>query len=475
MGAWGSARLGLKPGSRVIEQVLKTIRRHGMFDGVIRAGVAVSGGADSVALLHVLARLARRRGWKLEVLHFDHGLRGEESDGDRRFVEELAAGMGLVCHVECADVRAAAQGANVEQTARQMRYRFFAEVRARQSLDVVATGHTASDQAETVLLRVLRGAAAESLAGIRPVNDGWVVRPLIEMTRGQVREWLRAEGIEWREDASNVDTSYDRNRMRHELLPLLRREWNPGVEEALARLAGALARDEEWWAEQVEAVWREAARRWRRGVVLDTRALGRVHAALQVRVLKRACAEAAGTAPRMEGEHLEALLALVAQRAGAGKASLPGVRAWRSFGEVLVYPANQVFERPAEMKLRVPGVAELEAWGTRVRLSLDQPGSEGGQGPCERLDGARAGGPFVLRAWREGDRYRPKGSARAQTLQSLLQRRRVAAWERSAWPVLEWRGEMVWARGFGVAAEYAADSGGGRVIVIQEEAASRSE
>ncbi len=475
MEAGGSARLGLKPGLRVIEQVLKTIRRYGMFDGVIRAGVAVSGGADSVALLHVLARLGRRRGWELEVLHFDHGLRGEESDADRRFVEELAAGMGLACHVECADVRAAAQGENLEQAARRMRYRFFAEVRARQGLEVVATGHTASDQAETVLMRLLRGAGTDSLAGIRPVNDGWVVRPLIEMTREQVREWLRAEGLEWREDASNADTSYDRNRMRHELLPLLRREWNPAVEEALARLAGGFARDEVWWAEQVEAVWREAVRRWGRGVVLETKALGGVHAALQVRVLKKACAEAAGKAPRMEGEHLEALLALVGQRAGAGKASLPGVRAWRSFGEVLIYPADEAFERPAEVELSVPGVAELEGTGRRIRLSVEQPGSAGEQGQCERLDGARAAGPFKLRAWREGDRYRPKGSARAQTLQSLLQKRRVAAWERSAWPVLEWRGEMVWARGFGVAAEYAAGSGGGRVIVIQEEAARGSE
>jgi tRNA(Ile)-lysidine synthase len=455
----------------VLEQVLRTISRYYMLADGARAGVAVSGGADSVALLHVLARLGWRRGWTLEVLHFDHRLRGADSDADRRFVEELAAGMGLACHVECADVRAAAQGANLEQTARQMRYKFFAEMRARRGLEVVATGHTASDQAETVLLRVLRGAGAESLAGIRPVNDGWVVRPLIEVTREEVRQWLRSEGLEWREDASNADICYDRNRIRHELLPLLRREWNPAVEEALARLAGAFARDEEWWAQQTEVVWREAARRCRWGVILDTKALGRAHPALQVRVLKKACAEAAGVAPRIEGEHLETLLALVRQRAGAGKASLPGVRAWRSFGQVLIHPADQAFGRPAEVELGVPGAAALEGAGTWITLRLTHPGAEAEMGKSDLLDGARASGPFVLREWRDGDAYRPLGIVRAQTLQALLQRRRVLAWERNAWPVLVWQGRIVWARKFGVAADYAAESGCRRAIEIAEKAA----
>ena len=203
-----------KQDMRVLDQVLRTVSRYNMLAAGTRAGVAVSGGADSLALLHILVRLGGPRRWSLEVLHFDHGLRGEESDGDRRFVEELADKLGLPCHVEGADVRAAAAGANLEQTARQMRYRFFKEVRERRGLDAVATGHTASDQAETVLMRVLRGAAAESLAGIRPVNDGWIVRPLIEVTREDVREWLRSQGLVWREDSSNIDSCYDRNRMR---------------------------------------------------------------------------------------------------------------------------------------------------------------------------------------------------------------------------------------------------------------------
>ena len=458
-----------KQDMRVLDQVLRTVSRYNMLAAEARAGVAVSGGADSVALLHILVRLGGPRRWALEVLHFDHGLRGEESDGDRRFVEELADKLGLPFHVERADVRAAATGANLEQTARQMRYRSFKEVRERRGLDVVATGHTASDQAETVLMRVLRGAAAESLAAIRPVNDGWIVRPLIEVTREDVREWLRAQGLEWREDSSNIDSCYDRNRMRHELLPLLRHEWNPAVDEALARLATAFARDEEFWEAQVEAVWAAAVTRSRYGIVVDLKALEGAHAALQVRVWKKACAEAAGAAPRIEGEHLEALLKLARQRAGAGKLSLPGVRAWRSFHQVLIHPVDRRFERPPGVELCAPGEAELEQGGVRILLRHAEPGAGAYNGNSERLGGALAPGPFMLRTWQDGDAYRPRGSRDRRTIQALLQSRRVPAWERCAWPVLEWHGQVVWARRFGVAAEYAAENGSAFPIEILEE------
>ena len=409
-----------------------------------------------MALVHILMRLARPRKWTLEVLHFDHGLRGEESDGDRRFVEELASRHGLPCHVERANVRAAARGANLEQTARQMRYGFFAAVRERRGLDVVATGHTASDQAETVLMRLLRGAGAESLAGIRPVNDGWVVRPLIEVTREQVRQWLRGEGLEWREDSSNSEMAFDRNRVRHELLPLLRREWNPAVDEALARLAAAAARDEEFWEAQAETVWHDAVRVSHYGVLVDTEAMQGVPTAVRIRVLKRACMEALGTAPRLEAEHLEALLKLARQKSGTGKASLPGLEAWRSYRAVLIYRQGTDFERPPAVQLAVPGVAALEECGPRFRLRRAAAGARFAARRGYWLDGTKAPGPFTLRAWQEGDAYWPNAYVRRYSLQELMEKLSVPAWERPAWPVLEWNGEVVWTRGHAVAREFAA-------------------
>ena len=456
----------------MIEQVLRTISRYNMLPRGTRVGVAVSGGADSVALLHLLHGLAPAREWSLAVLHFDHRLRAAESDADRRFVETLAANLGLPCFTGAAEVRAAARGGNLEQTARQFRYRFFAEVRERQALDVVATGHTASDQAETVLMRLLRGASPDSLAGIRAVNDGWIVRPLLELTRDQVREWLRAAGLEWREDSSNTENCYDRNRLRNQVLPLLRSQWNPKVEGALARLAALAARDDEFWQAQVEAVWSAAAARNRFGIVLDVERLHREHPALRARVLMRACTEAAGATLRISNEQVDHLLSLVSQREGDGRLSLPRLNAWRSFSQILLYQGVAALTRPEAIALAAPGAAALDSHGPLIRLRRAENGADAYNEESSRLDGNLAPGPFWLRAWRAGDCCRPVGGGDERSLHSLLQQRKIPAWDRCGWPVLEWQGHVVWARGLGVAAGWCAESGSANPIEIVEEPAA---
>ena len=455
----------------MIEQVLRTISRYSMLPRGARAGVAVSGGADSVALLHLLHHLAQARGWALVVLHFDHQLRGGESDGDRRFVEMLAASLALPCFVGYADVRAAAQGGNLEQTARHLRYRFFAEMRKLHALDAVATGHTASDQAETVLMRLLRGASPDSLAGIRAINDGWIIRPMLELTRPQVRDWLSAEELSWREDSSNADNSYDRNRLRNEILPLLRNQCNPKVEGALARLASLAARDEEFWKSRVQSVWSEAAARNRLGIVLSVERLRREHPALQARVLMRACAEAAGAQLRVSNAQVDRLLTLVSQQEGDGGLSLPRLKAWRSFSQILLYQ-EVALTKPNAVALAVPGVAALDLNGPRVCLTRAAHGADAYNKDGCHLDGGLAPGPFWLRPWRAGDCCRPAGRGNECSVHGLLQQRKIPAWERFEWPVLEWQGQIVWARGLGVAAGWCAKAGSANSIEIVEEPAT---
>lgn len=457
---------------QVIEQVLRTISRYSMLPQRARAGVAVSGGADSVALLHVLRRLSQARGWALVVLHFDHQLRGTESGMDRGFVETLAASLELPCFAGSADVRAAAQGGNLEQTARQLRYRFFAEVRKQQALDAVATGHTASDQAETVLMRLLRGASPDSLAGIRAVNDGWIIRPLLELTRDQVRKWLREEGLDWREDSTNAENCYDRNRLRNKVLPLLRNQWNPKVEGALARLASLAARDEEFWQSQVEAVWNEATTNGRFGLVLNVERLRREHAALQARVLMRACTEAAGGPLRVSHDQMGRLLILVSQQAGDGRLSLPRLNAWRSFSQILLYEGVVSPSKPEAVALNVPGAAALVPRGPLVHLAKAGRLPQAYNEVSNQLDGGLAPGPFWLRAWRAGDRCRSAGRGDECSVHSLLQQQKIPAWDRVAWPVLEWQGQVVWTRGLGVAADWCAGPGSANPIEIFEEQAT---
>ncbi len=240
----------------VIRRVADFISRYNMFVPGQALGVAVSGGADSVCLLHVLAELAPRWALRLTVLHMNHQLRGEASASDEEFVRQLARSLGLAAHVASIDVaaRRAATGDNLEQAARRARREFFLAAIRSGRVDRVATGHTRTDQAETVLLRLFRGAGVEGLAAMRPVTPDGMVRPLLAVSRADAEQFLRERGIAWREDATNRDLRYARNRVRHQSMPVLAREFNPRLEEALARTAELAGEEEDYWCAEIDRV-----------------------------------------------------------------------------------------------------------------------------------------------------------------------------------------------------------------------------
>src|SRR5215469_2563933 len=229
----------------------------GSFRPGMRLGVAVSGGADSVALLRRLAELWQELGLVLTVLHVHHGIRGAEADADASFVEELAGSLGLrfLRHDVDTLARVESERETVEEAARKLRYAWFEDMLSRRELDAVATAHTLDDQAETVLLKLLRGAWTDGLSAIHPIvqiqheagspnqRSGRILRPFLQTRRSDIESWLRSQDQPWREDSTNADTTYTRNRIRHELLPQLR-TFNPSIDQTLANLA-ELAREEE--------------------------------------------------------------------------------------------------------------------------------------------------------------------------------------------------------------------------------------
>jgi tRNA(Ile)-lysidine synthase len=240
----------------VREKVLRNIRERAMMSAGDRVGVAVSGGADSVALLRVLLELRSEFGIVLAVAHFNHGLRGEQSAADEAFVADLAKQHGLEFFVDRDDVRehALAGKLSLEAAGRAARYQWFAHMAEQQRLSQIATAHTLDDQAETVLLKFLRGAGTRGLAGIYPIVNRSrfrIVRPLLPVTRAEVEGYLSSLGQVWREDESNLDHRFLRNRIRHELLPLLEREYNPRLRHLLADLAKLSQGEQHYWDELV--------------------------------------------------------------------------------------------------------------------------------------------------------------------------------------------------------------------------------
>ena len=307
----------------------------------LRLAVGLSGGADSVALLRTLVERSAEFGLVIHAAHLHHGLRGDEADKDLEFCRELAGRLGVSFHearVQTAaearaDARSGKAAETIEEAARRLRYAWFRDLMSAGEVDAVATAHTLDDQAETVLAKFLRGAWTEGLGGIAPVlefAEGRVLRPMLGCTRQQVEAYLRGVGQRWREDSTNRQTSFTRNRIRHELLPILE-EWNPKLREHLAQMA-ALARDEEaWWEAEVERVApqillegrpaRGGGRVESGGLAVDVTRLARLAPALQRRLLRLA-AERLGA--RLDFTATEALRHLALNGRGGRKLELEG-------------------------------------------------------------------------------------------------------------------------------------------------------
>jgi len=449
-----------------------------MFQPGQRVGVAVSGGADSVCLLHVLGELAPRWNLRLMVLHMDHKLRGEESHRDAAFVRGLAATLDLPCELQETDVAALCRetGDNIEQAARAARLEFFKRVTQAGTVDRVATGHTRSDQAETVLFRFLRGAGTAGLAGIRPVTDQGVVRPLVEIDRQQIERYLREHGIAWRNDSTNASTAFARNRIRHELLPQLTRDWNPAMAETLAHTAD--------WAQAEEAYWESEIAQLSPAhfvleppvVLIDVHPLTRLPLAVARRLIRRAIELAKGDLRGVGFEHLAGILELAASAEGHGRLQIPGLDIFRSFDRLRIAPPalDTLDNRNYRLPLPVPGALQLPGQKVVVHTELFEnanvteslPGVYNGCVGC--LDWNRLSGPLEIRNWRPGDQYQPVGHSGAEKIKVLFHQARVPLWERRHWPVVTMGDVILWARRFGPAAGFAVTPGSRPVLSIRE-------
>ncbi len=429
-------------------KAVETILRYNMFGREARLGVAVSGGPDSVALLRVLHELAPEWNLRLWVLHLNHRIRGAESDEDAAFTAQLARELGLPAVIAADDP--GARGGNLEQESRRARARFFAAARVEHGLDRIATGHTRSDQAETVLFRFLRGASTTGLAAILPVTVEGIVRPLLETGREDVLAHLAALGQSYREDSSNAGRTFRRNRIRHDLLPQLAREWNPAIVPVLANIARIAQDEDQYWGGVTAACLARCGSVHGRGMLLD-KSLRAEPPAVVRRVFREAVRRVRGSLAGIDFHHIDRAVNVEY----GGRVSLPGVEVWAS-------PEEAFVGRPAPRgEFRVDPPCEVPELG--VRLGLPDRGytKEG-----HWLDGGKLGAPLTLRAWRPGDAYQPVGYGRVRKLKDLLQSSRVPSWDRAAWPIIHMDGRIVWAMRFGPAAGLEADPGTPRAVGV---------
>ena len=473
-------RVNPGPMDPLATRVLVSVRRQELIPPGGRVVVAVSGGGDSVALLLLLAELAKQDAVELAgVAHFNHRLRPPASDEDERLCRDLAARFSLPFVVESADVAAMARSEriSVEHAGHRVRHAFFGRVAGRLGACRVALGHTIDDQAETYLLRLLRGAGAAGFSAIRP-RIGLVVRPLLSVSRAELRAYLTSQRAAFREDASNLDRRVPRNRIRHDLIPTLQ-AYSPRVVEALAREAEIARADEEWLARAANEVAASLVQSTKGAVEVDAAGLAALHPALGRRVARDALVRVSGRAvgfnhierfrrlaedapsrvdfPRCRAERIAGVIRLTA-RAGRGKVSQVESFAYR-------------LEVPGEVGVPEAGVTiSAEPAGPEpCRPLTSRRPKKAGKFEIERVVAVVATGPFEVRNWQPGDRFRPFGlQGHRKKLQDLFVDRKVSRAERARIPlVLDAQDRIVWVVGQGVSEDFRVTRGAASVLILK--------
>ncbi len=455
---------------RLLDKVRKTIERHGLAGTGDKILIAYSGGADSTALLEVLLRLRDALSLRLALAHFNHLLRRTAGD-DEEFAAEQARRHGLPLYLGREDIRAyaAEAGLNLEEAGRGRRYEFLRTTAVRVGANRIATGHNMTDQAETVILRILRGTGPTGLGGISPSVAGLIIRPLLDVERGEIEAFLRAEGIRWREDESNQDRRYLRNRVRLDLIPYLKTDFEPAVVRQLARLA-EICREEDAFPRgsdrpagvmKTPAVEGEAA--------LDASELAGLPIAAARRLVRDFLLGARGDLRRLAFLDIEAVRLLGEHK----EHSLPG-------GPVIRRDGGRI--RVSGKREPVPPTPFHYVWNGRGTLRTDESGPGWRAETCPAaeagvlahddaarayLDADKVKLPLIVRPRKEGDRYQPLGAPGRKKLKEIMRARGVPLDERDRLPVFLCEGKIAWVPGLPVAEEFKVTPATKKLLIIR--------
>ena len=478
-----------------LEREVKRVLNECHLTGPKLLVVAVSGGPDSLALLFALNRLRGEIDFKLHGAHLDHGMRGAASEADARFVADIFRRLGIGLTSERADVPSFRKRHRLspEQAAREVRHAFLGRVASEQRADAIALAHTSDDQAETVLMHIIRGSALTGLRGMEPSvrrtfggSEFMLVRPLLRLSKEDTADYCRELSLEPRMDESNLSTELRRNRVRMQLLPLLE-EFNPSIREALIRLSRSAAQEVDYLDSQVESIWYDAARQEEGYVLLKKDIFRELSPALQGHLLRRAVSKVKGDLNEIEQNHIEDMARLIGGPGGRTLALPQGVRLYVGYTEATVAPSESDLPSPlpileGEHPLKIPGETQIGDWRVKANV-VERTPQESTVGPSANVgallreemheggrpadnsrasehgpDGLKAhlsadvlGSQLRIRARRPGDRFQPLGMSQQKRLQDFMVDAKIPRHWRDRVPLVVSSEGIVWVAGWRIA------------------------
>src|SRR5262245_7883345 len=459
----------------LFERFKNALSRRSLWKANESVLVAVSGGSDSVALLHLFARLREESPVPLGAAQLNHAVRGSESDQDERFVADLARRLIVPLHTTKLPAGSLdARDEGWEAAARKARYQFLRETAGQIGASRVAMGHTKDDQAETVLMRLLRGSGRRGLGGVHPAVEGVFIRPLLGFSKDEMAATLRERGEAWREDASNRSLERLRNRVRHELLPALRRDYNPDLVEVLARTAEVFREEDDYLSMVTAEIARRLIRSEPQGLTLGIPALRALPAALRRRLLRafveRGCPPGL---PPPDFALTSALESLIGEaRHGAAATLSSGLEARVLYADLVMV---RLIEAPSQVvPLPIPGQASLPGLGVKLsarQAAVSEVGDPKQDATMERalLDADALPGPLAVRHRRKGDLFRPLGAPGESKLKSYFIDRKVPRPLRDRVPLVVTGDRIAWVVGFQIDERYKVTPQTRRVVILSRE------
>jgi tRNA(Ile)-lysidine synthase len=436
------------------------IRKYSLFSEGSRLLLAVSGGPDSTCLLHVLFELRQELGIELHIAHLDHRLRGAESEADAAYVEKLAASLGVPATIEKRDVKTYQKEKRIslEEAAREVRYRFLADIAGNIGADYIVTGHTLDDQVETILMHIIRGTGTRGLIGLKPYSqwqlDGrsiTVVRPLLEVNRQQTTEYCQENKLIPRLDTSNLSLSPLRNRIRQQLLPLLK-SYNPGVAEALLRIAD-IANDEIAFLDaEVARLWPAVVAQKEGMIILNRDRFNQLPTAIKRHLLRAVIEHILGSLKDIETRHIEEILAMLDKPAGK-QINLPGGLIFSIEYDSYVLGLETVNTCPypvigGEYRISIPGETKLPGWLVKVEIIEPQAMKKEEDDFTAHLDLDKAGNELEVRQRKPGDRFQPLGLAQPKKLNEFMIDTKIPRSWRRRIPVVYSPKQILWLVGY---------------------------